>query len=192
MVIDSSRNLYSQNRPEVEKLVGELHNPEPAPKPEKNKNKNNQKPRGNNNQHRSNGNNNHQSRSDHRPKQTEKSPEELRNILAQISVKENGKKSEDKKPERSEERKGDRHDPKPKVNNPEPKKENNLKEALADVLKQSGLKSDDTPAPPPARADREVPVENNVQKQSYADNQIEQSGPDINHIKKPTINWHVY
>jgi len=110
MVIESSRKLYAGRREEVNKLVDELHTPQP-PEPKQNSKKSfdnkggDRRPHNNYDGARSQGQNdtrpsserqrqggNQPKESTPRPKPVEKTPEDLRNILSKISEPNQNKK----------------------------------------------------------------------------------------------------
>jgi len=158
MVIDSSRKLYAGNKAEVEKLVTELHAPE---RPIQNQNTKTQNDNRNQNQNHSQKNNHpvenrqpeskpkpsfdKQRENNSKPKQAEKTPDDLRNILSKMKESPNKvevpnykqpKIVETKKETRTTPQK--QNFPKPEIkNNVAPDKTVDLKQALADVLKRA-------------------------------------------------------
>ena len=157
MVVDSSRRLYASNREQVEKIVADLHTPV---KTEERKPAGNQRPssqfkksnpdklNGNNgnNGNNNNGNNNHSAvkrdstPSTDRPKKAavqQKSPEDLRNILANISKGQGSQQPATPTPikKQTSEKKSDTRQ------QSQSSQGNDLKSALADVIKKVDVQS---------------------------------------------------
>ncbi len=180
MAVTTSRKLYATDRASVEKIVADLHTPEPTPPKEKKVNNGNGAPV------KKNGNTQGAKRDEERPRKiiNEKSPEDLKSVLAQMAT---SAKAEMSKPVEVATPKPVSSAPAPQPSQPVAKQAevSPLKSALAQVLEQlpqAPAVTSTSAAPPTVRLVKQAPHTHGANTQS--ERRAPESSIDVEKIKK--------